>query len=292
MDMHAISRRCGLAAVAVGLAAACVAGSVPLAAAQEAPDASVQAQDGAPAALAAAPAALTEAELDTVVATYTYAGETLTITARAAIEDSTSVEAVKNDDGTYAAPTADMILTCARNQILTRLVAEAGIEVSDEELAAYAEQTLGTGDFAEIAAYYQMDEDHARRIVGDAVAVAKLRDQVAGSVGDAPQPPTAPADEEGATSATEEYGSYVAGLLGESWDAASQTWADTDNAYYQALAASDFDGTAASYQTAQTAYYVAYALYQEQVAEQRAVWTDYVNGYLGQATISIATLRS
>ena len=285
MDMHAISRRCGLAAVAVGLAAACAAGPVPFAAAQEAPAASAQAQDGAP-------AALTEAELDTVVATYTYAGETLSITARAAIEDSTSVEAVKNDDGTYAAPTADMILTCARNQILARLVAEAGIEVSDEELASYAEQTLGTSDFSEIAAYYQMDEDHARRIVGDAVAVAKLRDQVAGSVGDVPQPPTAPADEEGATSATEEYGSYVAGLLGESWDAASQTWADTDNAYYQALAASDFDGTAASYQTAQTAYYVAYALYQEQVAEQRAVWTDYVNGYFGQATISIATLRS
>ena len=285
MDMHAISRRCGLAAVAVGLAAACAAGPVPFAAAQEAPAASAQAQDGAP-------AALTEAELDTVVATYTYAGETLSITARAAIEDSTSVEAVKNDDGTYAAPTADMILTCARNQILARLVAEAGIEVSDEELASYAEQTLGTSDFSEIAAYYQMDEDQARRIVGDAVAVAKLRDQVAGSAGEAPQPPTAPADEEGATSATEEYGSYVAGLLGESWDAASQTWADTDNAYYQALAASDFDGTAASYQTAQTAYYVAYALYQEQVAEQRAVWTDYVNGYFGQATISIATLRS
>lgn len=285
MDMHAISRRCGLAAVAVGLAAACAAGPVPFAAAQEAPAASAQAQDGAP-------AALTEAELDTVVATYTYAGETLSITARTAIEDSTSVEAVKNDDGTYVAPTADMILTCARNQILARLVAEAGIEVSDEELASYAEQTLGTSDFSEIAAYYQMDEDHARRIVGDAVAVAKLRDQVAGSVGEAPQPPTAPADEEGATAATEEYGSYVAGLLGESWDAASQTWADTDSAYYQALAASDFDGTAASYQTAQTAYYVAYALYQEQVAEQRAVWTDYVNGYFGQATISIATLRS
>ena len=269
MDMHAISRRCGLAAVAVGLAAVCAAGPVPFAAAQEAPAASAQAQDGAPAALAAAPAALTEAELDTVVATYTYAGETLSITARDAIEDSTSVEAVKNDDDTYAAPTADMILTCARNQILARLVAEAGIEVSDEDV----------------------DKEFVDA-VGDAVAVAKLRGQVAGSVGEAPQPPTAPADEEDATAATEEYGSYVAGLLGESWDAASQTWADTDNAYYQALAASDFDGIAASYQTAQTAYYVAYALYQEQVAEQRAVWTDYVNGYLGQATISIATLRS
>lgn len=285
MDMHAMGRDCGRVAVAALLALACAAASPAIA--REASDLALDA--GSP---SAAPAALTEEELDGVVGNYTYAGESFPITAREAIEDSTSVEAVRNDDGTYAAPTADMILTYARNQILGRLVEQAGIEVSDEELEAYAEQALGTGDLAEIASYYQMDEDQARRIVADAVSVAKLREQVVGPAATAPQPPEAPADDAGASDATEGYGAYVVGLLGESWDGDSQTWANTDNAYYQALSGSDFNGSVASYQTAQTAYYVAYALYQQQAADQYAAWTDYVNGYLGQGTISIETLRS
>lgn len=241
--------------------------------------------------IAATPATLTEDELDTVVGCYGYQGEVFEITARAAIEDTTSLAAVRNADGTYTAPTADMILSYARNRILAGLVQDAGIEVTDEELADYAERNVGTSDFATIADYYQMDEEQARGIVREAAGIAELRDAVVGSIGDAPQPPTAPSDGDTAT-ATAEYGSYVLGLVGDAWDGASQTWASTDSVYYQALAGTDFDGATASYQTAQTAYYAAYSLYQQQASEQRSAWTEYVNGYLAQASVSIGTLRS
>ncbi len=279
-----------LAAVA-GLAAALLAVPALPVLADEA--AAGQDADGQAAAASAepTPSTLAEDELDTVVGSYTYQGVAYDITAREVIEATSSLSAMLNDDGTYTAPTAEMVLDYARNRIVAVLADEAGIEVSDEELAAYAEQYVGTSDFATLASYYQMDEEQARAVVLEAATAAKLRDEVVGSVGDAPQPPVAPDD--GDTEAeTAEYAAYVLELVGSNWDAENQTWANTDNAYYQALYDVAFDGTQASYQTAQTAYYVAYSLYQQQVSEQRSAWTQYVNGHLAQATISIGTLRS
>ena len=282
------------AAAAAGLALA-LAAPAGLALADASSSASAPSGEASAAIVApAAPTAatLSEDELDTVVGSYTYQGVSHDITARQAIEDSTSLESVKNDDGTYTAPTADTIVSYARNQILAVLVDEAGVEVSDEELASYAERTTGVSDIATIATYYQMDEDQARRILTDAAAVFKLRDQVVGSIGDAPQAPAAPDSDADASAATEDYAAYITGLLGSHWDTESGAWADEDNVYYQSLQQYSFDGKTATYEAAQVAYYVAYNLYQQQASQQRVAWTQYVDTYLAQATISIATLRS
>ncbi len=238
---------------------------------------------------AATPASFTEDELDTVVGAYAYGGETHEITARQAIEDSMSLESDLLADGTYAAPSADLILAYARNRILDELVQEQGITVSDEELADYALQSLGTDDIATIAQYYGMDEEQARAILTEAAAVVKLRDQVVGQLPVAPQAPVAPADGDTAA-ALDSYGSYILDLVGTAWDADSGSWADSTNAYAQTLP--DFDGQAASFEQAQTAYYVAYSLYQQAAAQQLAQWQSYANEYLGNATIQIYTLRS
>ncbi len=237
----------------------------------------------------ATPATFTEDELDTVVGTYSYGGETHEITARQAIEDSMSLESDLLADGTYAAPSADLIVAYARNRILDELVQEQGITVSDEELADYAQQTLGTNDIAAIAQYYGMEEDQARAILTEAAAVVKLRDQVVGQLPVAPQAPVAPVDGDTAA-ALDSYGSYILDLAGAAWDAEAGAWADPAGLYAQALP--DFDGTAASFEQAQAAYYVAYTVYQQLAAQQLAQWQTYANEYLGNATIQINTLRS
>lgn len=247
-------------------------------------------RSGAPQPVAAT---LTESQLDsTVVGTYRYDGETYAITAREALLGSTSLENAANGDGTYDAPSADMVLAYARNQILAQLVADNGITVTSEEVAAYAEQTVGTSDMAAVAAYVGMDEDQALQAMTEAAAVAKLRASVAGSSSTAaPVPPTAPAD--GNTEVgTAEYADYIIALLGSNWDADLGTWANTDNAYYTALQNMVFAPGSASYEAAEAAYAVAYAQWQAASGDQGEAWLDYVNAYLDAGAISIATLRA
>lgn len=236
---------------------------------------------------------LTESQLDsTVVGTYRYDDETYAITAREALLGSTSLEGVANDDGTYDAPSADMVLAYARNQILAQLVADNGITVTSDEVAAYAEQTVGTSDMAAVAAYVGMDEDQALQAMTEAAAVAKLRASVTGSSSTtAPLPPTAPAD--GNTEVgTAEYADYIIALLGSNWDAGLGTWANTDNAYYTALQNMVFAPGSANYEAAEAAYAVAYAEWQATSGDQGEAWFDYVNAYLDAGSISIATLRA
>ncbi len=235
---------------------------------------------------------LTESQLDTtVVGTYRYDGVTYSITAREAILGSVSLDSVSNGDGTYEAPTADMILAYARNQILAQLVADNGITVTSDEVAAYAEETVGTSDMAAVAAYFNMDEDQAEEIMTEAAAVAKLRASVAGTSSSAPEPPTPPADGDTEVG-TAEYADYIIALLGSNWDSEQGTWANTDNAYYTALQNMVFAPGSASYEAAEAAYAVAYQEWQASSGDAGDVWYAYVNQYLDEASIAIATLRA
>lgn len=235
---------------------------------------------------------LSESQLDTVVGTYRYGDETYRITARDAILGTTSLESVMNDDGTYDAPTSDMILSYARNRILALMVEEQGITVSDEEVAAYALDTVGTSDMSLVADYFGMDVDQAQSIMAEAAAVRKLRESMTSTPSvSKPQEPTPPAD--GNTEVgTADYADYIIGLLGSHWDASTGTWADTDNAYYAALQNMQFAPGLANYEAAEAAYGVAYQEYAASAQEASQAWTDYVNRYLDQGSISIATLRS
>lgn len=234
---------------------------------------------------------LEEGELDTVVATYAYDGRTVEVTARDVIEANTSLETAEAEDGTYAMPSADDVLAYARNEILNEVVADEGIEVSDEEVDAFAESMLGTSDYAQIAAQWGLDEESARRVVGESAAVYKLREQVVGDdeAGDPPAQPAACAEGEEDV-ATAEYGAYVVGLLGDEWDAEGETWARTDGPYYELMGDMEFSSTSATYNQAATAYYVAYAQYSEESGTSSQAWTDYVNTMLSTAEIDIYSL--
>lgn len=229
---------------------------------------------------------LAESDLDSTVATYTIDGKSNKITAREAIESTTTLDAAKNEDGTYAVPSADTILSCARNRILTAQVEAEGITVSDDDMKAYAKETMGSDDIETIASQYGMEKDAAEKLLKEAAGVKKLYEKIVDT--DSLTAPTAP--EEGKTEA--EYGKYIVGLLGDEWDAKKDAWAKTDGDFYSALGEQKFSSKSATYDQANAAYYVAYQKYSTEYSAASAKWTTYVNERLSKASIQINTLAS
>lgn len=231
-------------------------------------------------------ATLTEDQLDSVVATWTLDGATNKITARQAIESQYSLDTVKDENGTYPTPTADVILAYARNQVLLKEAEKRDVKIDDKELAAAAEDTLGTSDFSTIASQYQVTEDQAKEIVRQQVTIQKLYKTI---VKDAPTAPAAPEEPENGDSAavSAEYAAYIIDLAGKEWDKEAGTWASPDGTYATALAGEEFTADSASYAQAQKAYAAAYQDYAKHAADSNQSWTEYVNALFAKADITL-----
>lgn len=235
---------------------------------------------------------VSEADLDKVMATYSYNGSTGTVTVREAIESQVSLDSVKDDDGNYTIPAADDALSVARNRILAIVAENEGISVADDELSSYAEKITGESDIATIASNYSLTEDQAKEIIRESAVMYKLKDQVVSvEVGDVPTAPTTP-DEGESDTATATYGAYIIALLGDEWDSEAGTWARTDGPYYEALKDEVFSADSATYAQAQAAYYVAYQQYAANSSTASSEWTSYVNQILATATITLNTLTA
>jgi uncharacterized protein YneF (UPF0154 family) len=235
---------------------------------------------------------LTEDQLDTTVGTYTYNGKSYTISARDAITSSSSLDSAKNDDGTYNMPSASTILSKAQNGILSLEVEAQGIEVTDDDISSYATSTLNTDDYSSIASQYSLDEDSVKDILRQSCGVKKLYDQVVTTtVTTSPTAPTAPSDGNN-DEATADYGAYIVNLLGDEWDSTNNTWARTDGPFYSSMSSMQFTSDSATYPQAETAYYVAYQQYSQSSSNASTQWTDYVNGLLSKASITIDSLVS
>lgn len=231
---------------------------------------------------------LTDDQLDSVVASYSYNGGTVDVTARQAIESQYSLSTVQNDDGTYAAPSAEVVLAYVRTQILLDDAKSRGIEVSDDEMSEFAESQIGSSDYSQIASQYGVDEDQAKDIVRQSATINKLMQQVVPDASDATAPtePTAPADgDENAASA--DYAAYIINLAGDEWDSSKGTWASTDGPYYSALGQESFTADSATYGQALTAYYVAYQQYANASSETSKAWSDYANGLYLKANVTV-----
>lgn len=235
-----------------------------------------------------ASATLTEDQLDDTVATYTYNGATHDVTAREAIESQYSLDSVKSDDDTYAAPSAETTLAYVRSQILLADAESRGIETTDDEISDYAESTLGSSDFENIASTYSLTEDQAKEVTRQSLMISKLQEQIVPDIANltAPTQPTTAAEGSEDTP-TAEYGAYIVGLLGDEWDADNNTWASTDGPFYQALGSESFSADSATYNQAVTAYYVAYQQYQSSMSDLQATWTEYANSLYNKCNITV-----
>lgn len=236
---------------------------------------------------------IAEADLDDVVATYTYEDEVFEITARDAIAQGSSLDAVRSADGSYLVPSTENIISAARTAILMRDVEERGITVTDEELVAYAASTFGTDDIASLATMYSMDEATIRDRLRESASIAKLRAQVAPAPAEvaAPTPPTAPENGD-PYAASADYANYIIALAGAEWDATRGTWANYDGPYATALKEYDVHGDSATYAAAQTAYNVAYQLSGAGNDTSGATWAAYVNERLCKAKFAVSSLAS
>ena len=235
---------------------------------------------------------ITEAELDNAYANYTYQGKTSAITFREVIEMNGTLESAADADGNYTIPAAENALNAARTAILNKEIESRGIEVTEEEVTAYAEQSLGTSDFDAIASTYGMEPDAVKELVEENCRLTKLREEIID--GDVPAMPEAPATaEEGKEEeATKAYAEYILTLVGDQWDSKKGAWADESSSYATALADYNFDGKTASYNAAQAAYYVAYQEYTTKSQEIATQWTDFLNGLLSNASIEINSMVS
>lgn len=235
---------------------------------------------------------LQESELDTTIATYVYNGKSHSLSARDVITSQSSLGSSKKDDGSYALPTADKVLAAARSQILEDEVESRNIEVSDEDRDAFATQYIGTTDYDSVASSYGMDADTVKKMVSQSAALAKLRSQVvttdAGTQPTAPEKPESGKEDE----ATEAYAQYIIGLAGDEWDSSANAWKSSDGDYATALADYTVTNDSATYEAAQAAYYVAYQKYSTAASAAATQWTDFVNGLLSKATISISALNA
>ena len=138
-------------------------------------------------------ATLTEDQLDSTVASYSYNGKKSDITAREAIESQYSLDTVKDSDGNYTAPSADVILSYVRNKILLDAAEDEGITVSSKEMKKYAEDSIGTSDYKTMATQYGVSKDQAKQIVRQSATLQKLyKKKVGDSSASMPTAPTEP----------------------------------------------------------------------------------------------------
>ena len=251
-----------------------------------------------------------EAELDKPVASFTYNGQKKDITSREVIEQNGSLDSAKDEEGNYSVPSADMVLQYARNQIIAAEADGKGIEVTDDDLTSYAEEMLGSSDFESIATSYGMDAETVKNLLRSTAKMNKLRDQVIGETdaGEAPEAPKQPevakaegeegeeADQAAQEAANKEpkkeYADYIIKLAGDEWDSKKGTWKSKDGPFATALAEYEVKADGASYEAANAAYMLAYQNYSTKQSEVADKWTDYVNGLLGNSSISIYTLKS
>lgn len=231
-----------------------------------------------------------ESDLDSTVATYAYNGSSHAITAREVLEQNGSVEKQANADGSYNVPSADSVLSYARNAIVLEEADRQGITVTDDDVSRYARDTLGTDDVATIGSNFGLDEDATKSLLHAAATIKKFHDSVITStVPDQPVAPTAPSDGNQDTTSAD-YAQYIINLVGDEWDSANNTWAGTDGAYYAVLSTYSISNDSASYAAAEQAYYVAYNNYSNAMSQASKEWTAYVNTLLSNTSIQVNSL--
>ncbi|MBR3318484.1 MAG: hypothetical protein IKG21_11760 [Atopobiaceae bacterium] len=254
-------------------------------------------------------ATVKEGELDTVVASYTYNGAKTDVTVRQVLEQGGMLDSSKNEDGEYAIPSAETILSYVRNQIIATAADAEGIQVTDDDLAKYAEEMLGSSDFESIATSYNMEQDTIKEVLRNSAKMNKLREAKVGKedAGEAPEAPKAPevkkdenaegetdekAQEDANNEMKKEYADYIIKLAGDEWDGKKGAFKSEDGPYATALAEYEVTKDGANYNAAQAAYYVAYQDYSTKQAEITNKWTDELNKLMGNASIVINTLKS
>ena len=227
---------------------------------------------------------LSQDDLSGAIGTYTINGQTHKVTARDAILASSSL--TKNDDGTYDAPTAESVLTVARNAAMSQAARDRKLTVSDDEIKSYENSSFGTDNEDDIAKLYGYTTDEVHSTIYDSLLLNKLYKDVTGNdgLGAGPSQPTDDLDDAGRAQ-------YIIGLANDAWDAKKGTWADSEagNGWASAMKAYGDISQGASADAAASAYQYAYGQYQDAMNDSIKTWNDFCDKTYKNLTITCAT---
>ena len=232
------------------------------------------------------------ARATTTVATWSYEGRTHDVTLQDVLDYTGSEGSYASADGTsYNVPSAETTLAYVRTEALAQVADDEGIEVTDDDVDSYVTDSMGFDTVDAAAEEYGMDADALRAQVRRGLKVQRLQDaKVDSSSLDAaavPDPPTAPDDGDVSTASTD-YRDYVLNVVGDAYDASTNTWADPEGTYALALSQYDLSGDTATYEAAGAAYAAALSSSQEAYSTVDGAWTDYVNGVLSKVTVTLS----
>ena len=219
-----------------------------------------------------------------IVANYTYGGKTYNIT----LDDMFSYNdsaANANDDGSYAMPTTEEIISYARKQIIADTAAKKNISVSEQDKLDYIKNQFGAETMEDLAVSMGRTTEQTDQLVTEALIQTKLYEEVAGTMPDLPAFPDYPENED-EEAKVEAYATYITEIAGEEF--ADGKWADENGEFAKALP--DFDGKTASYRDATAAYQVLYNRANTQMNELNQKWLDFENETLKDCAITIGTL--
>lgn len=217
-----------------------------------------------------------------VVCTYTTNGGTKTIT----MEDAVNyMGGTTNAEGNYNVPSAEAILSLARNQIIEDVAKDSGITVTDDEMEDYAKKTYSVNSIKEMADTFGYEENQLKDMLRSTIIMQKLQEQKSGTISDPPVYPEQPKDEK---EVTKENADAIIAYAGDNWK--DGKWAKDDGDWAKTMKDLKFSADGADYEAVLAAYQLAYQEYSEKYSEQQAAWTDYVNTLYKDSTIAIGTM--
>lgn len=223
-----------------------------------------------------------------VIATYTWKGKTHDVT----IGDYAKWAGTASSSGSYQVPAASNVTTYVQAQVMDQVAKDEGIDVTNDDIDAYAKDTLGATDIDTLASNYSMSADDLRDLLRQTVRQSKLREKVAGKV-DVTVPsaePTAPEDgKDDATS--KDYADYIVKAVGDAWDKDANGgkggWKDSSSAIAKAMADYDVTNDSASYKAAEACYKELSSEYTAKSSEVSADWSSYQNKTLKDVEIDL-----
>lgn len=219
-----------------------------------------------------------------IIATYVANGKSHTVTLEDMFTFNDSARNA-NEDGTYAMPTTEQIVSYVRQQIVQDAAAKSDVKVTEEDKLNYIKENYGYESMEDFAAMMNRTVEETDSLVSAALTQTKLFEKVAGEEPKLPSYPDAPEGEDADESAkTEDYAAYIIQIAGDDWK--DGKWAADD--FAEALP--DFDGKTASYTDATAAYQVLYNRYTTVMNDLYSVWNEYENGLLKDCSITIGTL--
>lgn len=194
-------------------------------------------------------------------------------------------------NGSYDVPGASDVVNYIQWQVELEAADREDIQVTDDDIDAYAKDQLGADSIDSLASSAGMSADDVRDVVRDNVRVSKLRDKVAGTIDvESPSAPDKPEDGHD-DDATADYAGYITNLAGDEWDSSANDgnggWKDASSPLAQALADYDVTNDSATYKAAQAAYQERSSEYSDASQKVSKAWSGYLDNILKDVTIDL-----